>query len=152
MTVRYAHTNIIAKDWKNLARFYTDIFSCAFVPPQRNQSGQWLEDGTGVKGAAVEGVHLRLPGWGDSGPTLEIYSYSKMEDSMPAVANRKGFGHLAFEVSDVESFVAKVNAAGGKSVGKIVTRDVPGAGQITFTYVSDPEGNMIELQTWKKFL
>src|SRR5262245_59726127 len=73
---RYAHTNLIAHDWRRLASFYTDLFGCTLVPPERNYSGADLEAGTGVPGAQLTGAHLRLPGHGDSGPTLEIFHYS----------------------------------------------------------------------------
>jgi predicted enzyme related to lactoylglutathione lyase len=43
-----------------------------------------------------------------------------------------------------------VLAAGGRAVGEVVTADVPGAGRVTFTYLSDPEGNIIELQAWSE--
>jgi len=29
-------------------------------------------------------------------------------------------------------------------------REVPGVGLLTFQYVADPEGNIIEVQNWKK--
>lgn len=149
MPTKYAHTNIIAEDWEALAQFYTDVFNCVFVPPQRNQSGKWLEQGTGVPNASLEGVHLRLPGHGDSGPTLEIYSYKQMADKPPPLPNRKGYGHLAFSVDDVAEKVAEVAAKGGRMLGEVITREIPGAGIITFTYVADPEGNIIELQSWQ---
>lgn len=144
----YRHTNIIATDWKMLSHFYQDVFGCTPVPPQRDQSGQWLEDGTGVKNAALKGEHLLLPGFPKGGPTVEIYSYSEMLDKPEAKSNRKGFGHIAFEVEDVKSATDEVVKAGGKLYGKIVSREVPGAGTITFTYVLDPEDNLIELQSW----
>ncbi len=31
----------------------------------------------------------------------------------------------------------------------IVSHEVPGAGLLTFTYATDPEGNILELQRWK---
>ena len=148
MAITYGHTNIICEDWKRLADFYTELFDCKFVPPKREQSGQWLEDGTGVKGAALEGVHLRLPGHGDNGPTLEIYSYSEMHEKPEPLSNRKGFGHIAFGVDDVQEKLDQVIEKGGKPIGKVVTREVPGAGTITFAYAADPEGNIIELQKW----
>jgi catechol 2,3-dioxygenase-like lactoylglutathione lyase family enzyme len=107
MGARYAHTNIVATDWRRLAQFYEQAFGCEFVPPERNQSGTWLETGTGVFGAALEGVHLRLPGHGPSGPTLEIYSYRRMADKPLALPNRKGFGHVAFLVDDVPQALEK---------------------------------------------
>jgi predicted enzyme related to lactoylglutathione lyase len=73
MNIRFAHTNIIAADWKLVASFYKNVFACTEVPPQRNQSGKWLEEGTAVANAQLEGVHLRLPGYGEVGPTYQMY-------------------------------------------------------------------------------
>ncbi len=150
MPIRYAHTNIICADWRKIARFYQDVFKCVFVPPERDQRGEWLARGTGVPGAALQGVHLRLPGYGDDGPTLEIYSYENMLDKPEPAANRQGFGHLAFEVDDVAATLEMVMANGGRLIGEVITREVPGAGTITFAYAADPEGNILEIQKWVK--
>jgi predicted enzyme related to lactoylglutathione lyase len=150
MNIIFSHTNIIASDWRLLASFYKTVFSCTEVPPQRNQSGKWLEDGTGVANAHLEGVHLRLPGYGDKSPTLEIYSYSSMEEKLSPVANRKGFGHIAFTVDDVPTIVQQVLEHGGSLLGKITKNSVPGVGLLTFVYCRDPEGNIIEIQSWEK--
>jgi catechol 2,3-dioxygenase-like lactoylglutathione lyase family enzyme len=148
MKMRYAHTNLIARDWRRLAAFYEEVFGCTPVPPERRQSGEWLERGTGVAGARLEGVHLKLPGHGEQGPTLEIYSYSEPADRPPPVANRLGFGHIAFEVRDVGATLDRVCERGGSAVGEVVTAEVSGRGRITFVYAADPEGNLIELQCW----
>ena len=147
---RYGHTNLIAHDWRKLAAFYTELFGCTLIPPERNYRGATLERGTGVRGSSLTGVHLRLPGHGPDGPTLEIYSYDvTVEGSAPAV-NRPGFAHLAFIVDDVASAHAQVLAAGGRAVGEIVTT-APGAGiEITWCYLTDPEGNVIELQSTRR--
>lgn len=150
MATRYAHTNIIAKDWRKLAEFYTDVFDCVFMPPERNQSGQWLEDATNVEDAKLQGVHLLLPGHGQNGPSLEIFSYENALEGPEAVANLRGFGHIAFEVDDVTASLRKIIEYGGNKLGKIVTREIKGAGLIVFTYAKDPEGNIIELQNWTK--
>jgi predicted enzyme related to lactoylglutathione lyase len=143
---RYVHTNIIARDWKGLARFYEKVFGCIRVPPERDLSGEWLEDATGVKGAGIRGIHLRLPGHGENGPTLEIFQYNHMEKSRGTAVNRPGLAHIAFLVDDVDAARRAVIDAGGGGVGEIVTLDLPGVGGITFVYVTDPEGNIIELQ------
>ena len=67
---RFGHTNLIARDWQRLARFYIDLFGCEIVPPERDFAGATLEKMTGLDGAHLRGVHLRLPGYGDNGPTL----------------------------------------------------------------------------------
>lgn len=148
MKVRYVHTNFIAEDWKALSRFYQSALQCRPVPPRRNLSGEWLERGTGVPGAVIEGEHLRLPGCGDDGPTLEIFSYREMLEKPEPRANRLGFGHLAFLVDDVRAVLDAVLASGGRQVGEVVSAEVAGKGHLTFAYATDPEGNMIELQSW----
>jgi predicted enzyme related to lactoylglutathione lyase len=150
MAVRYAHTNLIATDWRRLARFYEAVFACVPVPPERDQAGEWLERGTGVPGAHLQGVHLRLPGHGDDGPTLEIYSYATMEEKPAPRANRKGLGHLAFEVDNVEATLAAIEAHGGRALGEVTTREVSGVGVLTFVYATDPEGNILEVQRWER--
>jgi len=84
---RYAHTNLIARDWRSLARFYTDVFGCVIVPPERDYSGPELAAGSGVRGARLQGAHLRLPGHGGEGPTLEIFQYSELASALEPVAN-----------------------------------------------------------------
>lgn len=148
--MKYAHTNIIAINWKKLVEFYTEVFQCQIVPPIRNQSGEWLEKGTGVKNAKLEGAHLLLPGHGKSGPTLEIFQYTGIENEVPISPNKRGFGHIAFEVEHVEDVLKQVIANGGSAFGEIAHHNIEGAGQITFTYARDPEGNLIELQSWTK--
>jgi len=145
---RYAHTNLIARDWRALAAFYEQLFGCVPVPPERNYSGSELEAGTGVKGSTLQGVHLRLPGHGPTGPTLEIFSYSVLAAGVPAAVNRPGFGHLAFEVASVKEAREQVLAAGGRPVGDVVTLTTATGGQVTWCYVTDPEGNILELQSW----
>lgn len=148
--MRYTHTNIISLDWKRLVEFYIQVFECKIVPPIRNQSGSWLSTGTGVPNANLEGAHLLLPGYGEDGPTLEIYQYSTVENLSPVKPNTRGFGHLAFEVQNVEETLNKMVAHGGKKYGEITSRNIHGVGRISFVYASDPEGNLIELQNWKR--
>ena len=145
---RYVHTNLIARDWRRLAQFYESVFECVFVPPERNYAGPTLEAGTGVRGSMLVGAHLRLPGVGTEGPTLEIYSYSVSADGPVPAVNRPGFGHIAFEVASVHDARRDVLAASGQAVGEVVTLTTAAGSQVTWCYVTDPEGNIIELQSW----
>jgi len=149
MKIKYKHTNIIAGDWRILAVFYQDVFGCVPIPPERDLSGSWLDKGTGVENAHLSGVHLRLPGCGENGPTLEILQYSRNEPRPESVANREGITHLAFEVEDVGQFTKAVLNHGGSRIGEITSAEVEGIGRLTFIYMADPEGNIIELQSWE---
>lgn len=148
MTIRYVHTNIIARDWRRLVDFYVEVFGCVPAGPERDQSGPWLDAMSGLQRAHLRGRHLLLPGHGESGPTLEIYSYDEMVDSEPGAANRIGFGHLAFHVDDVAGTLAAMLAHGGSALGEVATTEVPGVGPLDVVYARDPEGNIIELQHW----
>ncbi|MGD2205565.1 MAG: VOC family protein [Anaerolineae bacterium] len=148
MQARFVHTNLVAGDWRRLARFYQEVFGCEPLPPERDLSGPWLEAGTGLPDAHIRGIHLRLPGCGDGGPTLEIFEYNHLEQHPETAVNRPGFGHIAFAVDDVAAAVEAVRAAGGGAVGQVVSLDVPDAGTVTFAYLTDPEGNVVEVQCW----
>jgi catechol 2,3-dioxygenase-like lactoylglutathione lyase family enzyme len=145
---RFGHVNVIARDWRALAAFYTEVFGCVLVPPERDYSGADLERGTGVPGAALRGAHLRLPGLGPDGPTLEIYQFASMPAGLPAEVNRPGFQHVAFVVPSVADARATVLAAGGRAIGEVVTLRTADGRFVTWTYVTDPEDNILELQSW----
>ncbi|MBI3396788.1 MAG: VOC family protein, partial [Spirochaetia bacterium] len=146
MNAKYVHTNLIAKDWRALADFYQRVFGCVPVPPERDYRGDALDAGTGIRGAHLQGAHLRLPGYGDDGPTLEIFNYNKLEPRAATAVNRPGFGHIAFAVDDVATARDAILAAGGCAVGEVVTLIAATGARVTWCYVTDPEGNIIELQ------
>jgi catechol 2,3-dioxygenase-like lactoylglutathione lyase family enzyme len=146
---RFGHVNVIARDWRRLAAFYTTVFGCELVPPERDYGGEVLERGTAVPGATLRGAHLRLPGHGESGPTIEIYTYGANEPSAGgAAANREGWGHVAFAVDDVEQARDAVLAAGGAQHAEVVTTQTADGRRVTWCYLADPEGNLVEVQSW----
>lgn len=145
---KYVHTNLIAKDWKRLVKFYSEVFGCEPRGPERDMSGAWLDSVTALRKTHLRGVHLGLPGFSEDGPTLEIFSYEQLiEGDLPA-ANECGFAHIAFAVDDVDKALQAVIAAGGGVVGNVATTKVNGAGTLRVVYARDPEGNIVELQRW----
>lgn len=148
--MRFAHTNIAAKNWKSLSEFYIEVFNCSLKPPLRKLSGEWLDQATGLKNADLEGAHLVLPGYDESGPTLEIFTYKKMQEHNPIMANHLGFTHIAFEVENVSQTLNLAIDHGGKRLGQVTERRVEGVGMLTFVYFRDPEGNIVEIQSWEK--
>lgn len=146
--IKFSHINIIAKDWKKLSEFYQKVFNCVPVPPERNLSGKLIERGTGIPAAKINGVHLQLPGYTENGPTLEIFQYNENKPRESIAINREGYAHIAFKVDDIEKIRDIIIKEGGELIGEIVTLDVKDAGRVTFLYLTDPEGNIIELHKW----
>ena len=146
--MRFAHVNLAGRDWRKLVDFYVDVFGCVEIGSERDHGGPLFEALTGMKRAKAKGRHLRLPGHGDRGPTLEVFQFGESADEHLPMLNRPGLAHLAFEVDDVEATRRRVLEQGGGQVGELVTLDIPGAGRLTLVYMRDPEGNIIELQRW----
>ena len=149
MEVKFTHTNIVARDYQELARFYTRVFGCESVLPERNLSGEWVEQLTGINGVHIRGIHLRLPGY-SNGPTLEIFQFNREieSDDMPAI-NSPGLAHIAFQVDDVEFYLQRLLTSGGHRLGATVRKVIEGVGLLTVVYARDPEGNIVEIQSWE---
>jgi len=147
--VKFAHTNLIARNWKKLSQFYIDVFDCEPIFPEKNLSGEWIEKVTGIPGVKINGIHLKLPG--SDKVVLEIFEFnSSPETTTPPTINDHGFSHIAFEVEDVKNLLKKVIKHGGEAYGKIAEKHVPGVGTLEVVYTKDPEGNIVELMNWRK--
>lgn len=73
-----------------------------------------------------------------------------MKEYLPAEINRPGIAHIAFEVDDVEATLSEIIRAGGSAIGEVVTAAYPDNTEAVFVYARDPEGNILELQCWRK--
>ena len=146
--IRYAHTNIVAKDAKTLIDFYKTVLGCESIGETRDLRGEWLDTLTGLSGAHITGEHLLLPGCGGCRVTLEIFQYDERADDLPREINRPGIAHLAFAVDDVERTLAEVTGAGGGAVGGRIVNRYPDGRTLDAVYARDPEGNILELQSW----
>jgi predicted enzyme related to lactoylglutathione lyase len=148
--IKFVHTNIISEDWKKLAQFYIDVFGCVPLYPERDLHGDWIDKMTGITNVKIKGIHLKLPGY-KNGPTLEIFGYKEISQKPDApLINNQGFGHIAFHVSNVEETINKLISRGGVKYGGLIEKDIEGLGVIKAIYARDPEGNIIEIQNWKK--
>lgn len=149
--MRFAHTHIAAKDWKRLSDFYIKVFHCQVRPPERHLMGPWLDRATGLRNARLEGVQLLLPGHGEEGPMLEIFSYPDMAQNALLAADHPGITHIAFEVDDVHRTLRAALENGGQSLGRVTKVTVDGVCELKFVYFRDPEGNIVEIQSRKKW-
>ena len=140
--------NIIAKDWRKLADFYQEVFDCEPVSTERDHQGPHTDAVTGIADVLVQGQHLRVPGHGENGPTIEFFTYNEQMPSLPPAINRRGFAHIAFEVKQFDEVRQQILDCCGSDYAEKITIDIPGAGRLTLLYMNDPEGNIVELQRW----
>lgn len=131
-----------------MRQFYVEVFGCEPLRDIDHLTGRWIEDITAVKDGEIKYVHLRFPGHGNNGPELELVQYLNPTKHFNITPDTRGLGHLAFGVKNVQEALDAIAAAGGGSVGKVVTVDVPNRGRLTEVYATDPEGNIIELQCY----
>ena len=144
---RYIHTNLIARDWRRLADFYQSVFGCVPVPPERDLSGPALEAGTGVPGATLAGIHLRLPGSGAAvrRSRSSAIRVSPTDRRTPSIVRASRTLPLRWRRSATPAprcWRAAVRSAA------IVETTIANGARVTWCYVSDPEGNIVELQAW----
>lgn len=104
---------------------------------------------TGLSRAKLEGVHLVLPGHVEKGPTFEIFTYAEMHDTAPIMANHPGMTHIVLKVESVENTYVKALNHGAKILGEIIEKKVPGVSVLQFVYFRDPQGNIVEIQSWQ---
>ena len=147
--IHYSHTNIIAKDVTRMIAFYRDVMGCQSIGETRDLSGEWVDRLTGIPGAHIFGEHLALPGYPAGGPTLEIFGYDFVLPQTVKAVNASGFAHITFAVDDVAETLRQVLACGGGQIGELVENRYADGRTITVVYATDPEGNILELQSWR---
>lgn len=143
--MRFDQIKILARDPEALASFYEEALGCETVVPLQGVDDA-VARAVGVPDAGVKLTVLRLPGRGEHGPVLELYSVDG--DRPEDWHYQPGQGQLAFEVDDLESAMGRVGGAGGNKLGDLVEWESPSGARARFVYMQDPEGNIIDL--WSK--
>jgi glyoxylase I family protein len=143
-SVRFDQVKFLCSDLEGLAAFYQEALDCDVVVPAL-VTDEAVARGVGVPDATITLSTLRLPGRGDRGPVLELYS---VEGVAPDEWDyRPGSGQIALEVDDLELAIGRVIAAGGGRLGEVVEWEGPSGATARFVYMRDPEGNIIDLYT-----
>ena len=144
--VRFDQIKILARDAQALASFYEQALDCETVVPLQDLDDDAVARAAGVPAAAVKLTVLRLPGRGEHGPVVEIYS---VDGDRPSEWHyQPGQGQIGFEVDDLEKAMGKVGGAGGNKLGDLVEWEAPAGATAQFVYMQDPEGNVIYM--WSK--
>lgn len=142
------HINIVVRDLERMTVFYRDVLGFT-VTKQVTISGAWIDETVGLSGVEADVVYLDLP----TGPRIELIDYRAPAAVEPAVPNAPhvfGLRHMAFRVSEIDSLVTRLQAAGVtfqsdvKSVPDSQVKYAGGAKK-RLVYFRDPEDNLLEL-------
>ncbi|TGM74466.1 glyoxalase-like domain protein [Leptospira mtsangambouensis] len=112
-SIRFLHVNINSKDWVKTIEFYNQVLNTQTTGFERDYSGDFIKNLTGVNGAIVKGKHVVLPGYSDGGPTFEVFTYN--ESSSKKIPNQFDLGRVAtgFYVQNLNNALEMFTKAGG---------------------------------------
>lgn len=142
MTIRgIHHVGLVVDDLDAAIAFYGELLAMEVVERDSWRAPAPMEDqAVGLNGSSAEGVMMR-----GSGSYLELWEYLTPEqvgdDPAARGANERGLRHLAIEVDDVPTALARVIELGGSAMGDPVELDNTGAAAV---YCRDPFGTIIE--------
>ena len=136
------HTGITVSNLERALDFWRDVLGFEYSH-SAHQTGERVEQITGVKGAELKLAVLRAPG----GHKIELLEYLAPPDRQPANKLRPcdlGHVHVAFVVENLDGILEKISVSGWRAAGEPQMLTVgPNAGKRVI-YVRDPDGTTIE--------
>ena len=137
MTATVHHVGLQVADIERAGAFYEQALGARWLVLPLTFEGAGAEQAMGVPG-----VRLRLAMLAIDGAAIELFEF--LDETAPAWARRDAIArlpHLAVQVEDTDAALARVEAAGGQRVWPAVDR----FGKARVIYVTDPDGNVVEL-------
>jgi predicted enzyme related to lactoylglutathione lyase len=111
--LKFIHVNIICADWQKLCNFYNTVFQCSNIGKLKDHQGGYKEQVIGVPNVHVVGQHILMPGFEESYPTLEIFTYSVPGRSVPCDETALGINCIGFACDNAENTAQAIVNAGG---------------------------------------
>ncbi len=131
--MQFVQVKLATDDPDRLAQFYVEGLGCKVVR-QTVSLDQAAASGAGTNEEITITI-LSFPG-AVEGPNLELITGTGLES---------GGGVLTFYVDDVAEAAECVAAAGGSYRGEITEFVAPNGGTFRFVFMTDPEGNVVDL-------
>lgn len=133
-----SHAGLTVSNFEAAVRWYHDKFGFLLVSEDKMEPAvtEKLFSLYRVKDARVRLGFLRAPG----GSVLEIFQFEPAAEGAPAVWNSPGFTHIALNVSALPATVQRLQAEGVQFATPIQR-----TGEVEWTFLLDPDGNLIEL-------
>ena len=141
--MRLSHINLVARNSEKLAAFYVEVLGCEIFRQPTLLSGEKVSRGNGIDNSEIRSIWLKFPQL--ERPFLEIHEHTISHHRGEPKVNEPGFGHLAFQVDNLDSVLSDFVKRGGVQIGQTTnfgTDEKP----YLIAYARDPEGNVIELE------
>ena len=135
------HTGITVSNLERSLEFWQNVLGFEFSH-RAHQTGERVEQITGVKGAELKLAVVKAPG----GHKIELLEYLAPVDrkNVDLRPSNVGHVHVALVVDDLDAILKKVAASGWKAAGEPQALTTgPNAGK-RVVYVRDPDGTTIE--------
>ena len=136
------HTGITVSNLERSLEFWQNVLGFEFSH-RAHQTGERVEQITGVKGAELNLAVVKAPG----GHKIELLEYLAPPDRKRDASLRPcdvDHVHVALVVDDLDAILEKVAASGWKAAGEPQALTTgPNAGK-RVVYVRDPDGTTIE--------
>jgi catechol 2,3-dioxygenase-like lactoylglutathione lyase family enzyme len=135
------HVGIIVSDMDRSIDFYCNILGFHLSQRVDLCTGETVEKGVGIPGAALQLAHLKL---GDSTTLIELLCYINPKSKpLPedAKSNDIGVGHVAFNVEEPDGYYEKLAQNGVRFISPGVMTSSTGE---KFCYFYDPDGAVLE--------
>ncbi|MFF7760665.1 VOC family protein [Streptomyces griseorubiginosus] len=129
---------VVVRDLASMERFYCEVIGCRIE--RRSRVPESVGGPAGL-GGELEVVWLGVP----SGGRVKLIRPRSAPVEVPAAAwspGRPGLSYLTFHVDDADPVVARLAAAGARSLSDPLV--VPAHGR-RISFWADPEGNVVEL-------
>lgn len=136
----FDHVGFITRDLDSTVRFWTEQIGLE-AQPIIERVEPWVAEMTGIENAKLriahlfgENVHLEF---------LEFLGRSEIMPAAPSTANC--CGHVCIRVDDPADCLKRIEAAGGKAIGRLATITEGGLVGHTGVYACDPNGLLVEI-------
>lgn len=111
--LRFIHVNIITDDWQKLCAWYNGKFGSTDTGDIKDHSGSYKSKVIGIENVHVLGRHILLPGFYDTYPTLEIFTYNIKGNEDIRTAEDIGINCIGFAAApDAKSIIMDKDGQG----------------------------------------
>lgn len=139
MITHIRHTGIVVADLERALSFWCDVLGFRVIK-QMEESGPYLDAMMGLRDVRVTTVKLAAP----DGNLIELLRFHSHPDkpAWTGTPYSTGITHIAFTVDDIDATCVRLRAAGVKL---FAPPQLSPDGNVKVTYVSGPEGLLMEL-------